>query len=135
MTGFVGNIENLTRTNSFFRQVLFTAAHSQLVVMSLQAGEEIGLEVHPDNDQFIRVETGTGKAVLNGEEHELSDGFAIVIPAGTNHNIINSGDGEMKLYTIYSPAHHRDGTVHKTKQDAQNDNEEFDGKTTEGQSK
>lgn len=118
MTGFVGNIEELSLANGNFRQVLYTAPHSQLVVMSLLPGEEIGMEVHPENDQFIRIEKGTGKAVLNGEESALADGTAVVIPAGINHNIINTGTEEMKLYTIYSPAHHPDGTIHPTKADA-----------------
>ena len=119
MKGFVTNIEQDSLNNANFRQVLFTAPHSQLVVMSLKAGEDIGMEVHEKEDQFIRVEQGSGKAVLNGEESELQNGSAVVIPAGTEHNIINAEDREMKLYTIYSPAHHPDGTIHPTKADAQ----------------
>ena len=118
MAGFVGNIKKLTIENSNFRKVIYTAEHSQLVLMSLKAGEEIGMETHPDNDQFIRIEKGSGRAVLNGSGVELSDGVAIVIPAGIEHNIVNIGDGELKLYTIYSPAHHAEGTIHATKQEA-----------------
>jgi mannose-6-phosphate isomerase-like protein (cupin superfamily) len=119
MAGYFGHIEKDTLENSFFRKVLFTAPHSQLVVMSLKPGEEIGMEVHPDNDQFLRFEKGIGKAIIAGEEFEIKDGDCVVIPAGNQHNIINtSATEEMKLYTIYSPAHHPDGTVHKTKAEA-----------------
>lgn len=122
MTGYTINIEEKTLQNENFREVLYTAQHSQLVVMSLLPNEEIGMEVHEIVDQFIRVEQGEAKAILNGEEHVLSDGVAIVVPAGTEHNIINtSSENKLKLYTIYSPAHHKDKTVHKTKQDALND--------------
>jgi mannose-6-phosphate isomerase-like protein (cupin superfamily) len=120
MAGFVVDIEKATNENDFFRKVLFTAAHSQLVVMSLKPGEEIGLEVHPELDQFIRIESGEGKAVLNGEEHAIEDDWALVIPAGTWHNIINtSGIKSMKLYTVYSPPQHADKTIHETKEDAE----------------
>src|SRR5579883_2808603 len=119
MTGYILNIEQKTLENENFREVLYTAQHSQLVLMSLKPQEEIGMEVHEIVDQFIRIESGIGKAILNGEEYTLSDGMAIVVPAGTKHNIINtSSDKKMKLYTIYSPAHHKEGTVHKTKVDA-----------------
>lgn len=119
MNGFVGDIEELTENNENFRKVLFTAPHSQLVVMCLLPNEDIGMEVHEDNDQFIRIEKGEGKAILNGEEKNIGDGFAVVVPAGTEHNIVNtSNTDEMKLYTIYSPAHHPDGTVHAVKEDA-----------------
>jgi mannose-6-phosphate isomerase-like protein (cupin superfamily) len=119
MVGFVGNIEEKTIANSFFREVVFTGAHSQLVVMSLLPNEEIGSEVHPHIDQFLRIEKGEGKVVMNGEEHLVKDGDAIVVPAGTQHNVINvSPTNELKLYTIYSPPQHPDGTIHKTKQDA-----------------
>ncbi len=118
MQGYVTNIEEKTAGNEYFRQVLYTAPHSQLVVMALQPGEDIGMEVHPEHDQFIRVETGNGKAILNGEESVLSEGSAVVIPAGTEHNIINSGTTVMKLYTVYTPPEHEDGTVHKTKAEA-----------------
>jgi len=119
MVGYVTNLEEATQKNTNFRTVLYTAQHSQLVVMSLKPGEEIGLEVHPNVDQFIRIESGTGKVLMNGEESAISDGFAFVIPAGTNHNVINTGDTEMKLYTIYTPPNHKDGTVHITKADAE----------------
>ena len=126
MTGYILNIEEKSLQNDYFREVLYTAQHCQLVVMSLNPSEEIGMEVHEIVDQFIRVEEGEGKAILNGEEHVISAGFAIVIPAGTQHNIINtSSDKKMKLYTVYSPAHHKDKTVHKTKQDAEADKEDF----------
>lgn len=125
MTGFVVNIEEKTLQNDYFREVLYTAQHSQLVVMNLNPNEEIGMEVHKIVDQFIRVEKGEGKAILDGEEHHISDGYAIVVPAGTQHNIINtSAEKKLKLYTIYSPAHHKDHTIHKTKQDAQADKED-----------
>lgn len=130
--GFVQNIEKLTEENSNFRKVIYTAKHSQLVLMSLKPSEEIGMEVHPDNDQFFRVETGEGKAIIDGNEQEFSSGFCVVIPAGSQHNIINtSATNELKLYTIYSPAHHKDGTVHETKEIASSSEEEFDGVTTE----
>ncbi len=117
MTGFVGNIGELTLQNTNFRKVIFTAPHSQLVLMSLKPGEDIGEEVHTV-DQFFRFEQGTGKVVLNGEESQVAAEFAVVVPAGTKHNIINTGSEEMKLYTIYSPAQHKDGIVHATKADA-----------------
>ncbi len=130
--GYGDNIEALTLKNENFRQVLYTAAHSQLVLMSLLPSEEIGAEVHPDNDQFIRVEQGEGKAVINGNEYALTDGSAIIVPAGAEHNVINTSAGaKMKLYTLYSPAHHRDGVVHATKAEALADEEEFTGQTTE----
>ena len=125
MTGYVSNIEEKSLQNDYFREVLYTAQHSQLVVMSLNPNEEIGMEVHEIVDQFIRVEQGTGKAILNGEEQVISDGFAIVVPAGTQHNIINtSSEKKLKLYTIYSPAHHKDKTIHKAKQEAELDRED-----------
>lgn len=125
MTGFVTNIEEKTQQNTNFRQVLYTSQHVQVVVMSLQPQEDIGMEVHEITDQFIRVESGEAKAILNGEEHTLSDGSALVIPAGTEHNVINtSSDQPLKLYTIYSPPHHKDQTVHATKQDAMNDSQD-----------
>ncbi len=131
MKGFVINIEKATQENSNFRKVLYTAKHSQLVVMSLKPGEEIGEEVH-NLDQFIRIEEGKGKALLDGLEYPIEEDFAIVIPAGTVHNVINvSLDKELKLYTIYSPPEHRDGTIHVTKEEAMSQEEHFDGKTTE----
>lgn len=125
MQGFKVNIEEKTLQNENFREVLYTAQHSQLVVMSLQPNEEIGMEVHEIVDQFIRVEQGDAKAILNGEEHVLTHGDAIVVQAGTEHNIINtSSEKKLKLYTIYSPAHHKDKTVHITKQDALHDEQD-----------
>ena len=118
MTGYVTNIEEKTLKNDYFREVLFTTDKSQLVIMSLKSGEEIGMEVHPEHDQFIRIESGKGKAVMNGEEHEIMDGSAIVIPAGVQHNIINTSQEIMKLYTIYTPPEHKSGTIHKTKTEA-----------------
>ncbi len=131
MKGYVTNIEKASLENEDFRQVLYTAKNCQLVLMSLQPGEDIGEEVH-QLDQFIRCESGTGKTILDGEEHDYTDGFAVLIPAGTRHNIVNtSTDKPMKLYTIYAPPNHKDGTVHKTKADAEKDEEQFDGVTTE----
>lgn len=126
------NIEQETLENKNFRKVLYTSKNSQLVVMSLLPGEEIGMETH-QLDQFIRIERGKGRAVLNGKEYELNDGSAVVISAGTEHNIINiSTTEEMKLYTVYSPPNHKDGTIHAVKSDAMVDEgEHFDGKTTE----
>lgn len=116
------NIEKKTLDNEYFREVLYTAKHSQLVVMSLKPGEEIGLETHHDIDQFIRVEAGTGKSILDGDERPIEDGTALVIPAGTEHNIINTSQTEhLKLYTVYSPPEHPDGTIHKTKAEAEAD--------------
>jgi mannose-6-phosphate isomerase-like protein (cupin superfamily) len=116
MAGYLTNIENETLDNVKFRRVLFTGPHTQLVVMALKPGEDIGLETHDDVDQFIRVEAGHGTAILDGKEHALGDGSAVVIPAGTSHNIINSSRTEaLKLYTIYSPPEHPDGTIHETK--------------------
>ena len=130
MKGFIGNLEKLTAENDDFRRVLYTARHSQLVLMSLLPGEDIGEEIH-ELDQFIRVEQGEGRAVLDGVEHSLADGSAIVIPAGMKHNVINTGAGKLKLYTIYSPAEHQDGVVRKTKAEAESQPEHFDGRTTE----
>lgn len=119
MAGYTTNIETKSLENEYFREVLFTAERQQLVVMALRPGEDIGEEVHHDTDQFIRVEAGTGKAVLDGQESPLEDGSIVVITAGTRHNIVNASDSEpLKLYTIYSPPHHADGTVHKTKDEA-----------------
>lgn len=132
MKGYVVNIEDATKQNENFRKVLYTASKSQLVVMSLKPGEEIGMEVH-ELDQFIRVESGKGKAILDGVEHDLEDDWAVVIPMGTHHNIVNTSDTEpMKLYTIYSPPEHRFDVVHATKPEAEADEEHFDGRTTEG---
>jgi mannose-6-phosphate isomerase-like protein (cupin superfamily) len=134
MKGFVQNIEEETLKNDTFRTVLYTGNYMQLVVMSVPVGEDIGMEMH-GQDQFIRVEVGTGTAVLDGVEHDLTDGTAVVVPAGTHHNIINKGDDALKIYTIYATPHHTDGIVHKTKADAERDEEnqkdEFLGDTTE----
>ena len=131
MKGYVTNIEEAALANENFRQVLYTAKNCQLVMMSLKPTEDIGPEVH-QLDQFFRVEAGEGKAVLDGVEHPISDGFAILVPAGTQHNIINTSmDKPMKLYTVYSPPNHRDGVIHRTKADAEADSEKFDGKTSE----
>jgi len=121
MTGYVGPIERQTEENEYFRQVLFTGKYSQLVVMCLQAGEEIGEEVHSNVDQFFRIEEGEARFVFNGsEEHVVHDGDAVVVPAGTRHNVINtSKTGKLKLYTLYSPPNHPDGTVHKNKAEAE----------------
>jgi mannose-6-phosphate isomerase-like protein (cupin superfamily) len=130
--GFNANIEKDTIANSDFRRVLYTGKHSQLVLMSLQPEEEIGMEVHEDNDQFFRFEKGQGQVIIDGNEYEVSDGSAIVVPAGAQHNVINtSNSDDLKLYTIYSPAHHQDGVVRATKAEAEADSPEFDGKTTE----
>jgi mannose-6-phosphate isomerase-like protein (cupin superfamily) len=130
MKGFVKNIEELSVKNKDFRQVLYTAKNCQLVIMALKPGEDIGMEVHK-LDQFFRVEEGNGVAVLDGIRTEISAGFAVLVPAGTNHNIINTGTDPLKLYTLYAPPNHRDGVVHHTRADAEADNEHFDGKKTE----
>lgn len=132
MKGFVIHIEKETKENENFRKVLYTAKHSQLVLMSLKPREEIGMEVHPDNDQFFRIEIGQGKCIVDGNEYDLEDGVAIVVPAGAEHNIINTSDTEeLKLYTIYSPPHHKDGIVRLSKKEAEADSPEFDGIATE----
>ena len=130
MKGFVQNIERLAVDNDDFRRVLYTAKHSQLVVMSLKPKEEIGAEVHK-LDQFFRVEAGSGEAVLDGVRTAITAGFAVVVPAGAKHNITNTGDVPLKLHTLYSPPNHRDGIVHHTRAAAEADTEHFDGKTTE----
>lgn len=130
MKGFVQDIEQIAVKNESFRRVLYTARNCQLVVMALKPGEEIGAEVHK-LDQFFRIEEGTGEAVLDGVSTKLSAGFAVLVPAGANHNIINTGSVPLKLYTLYAPPNHRDGVVHHTQADAEKDNEHFDGKTTE----
>ena len=132
MKGFMNNIEMLTLENSAFRQVLYSGPHSQLVLMSLKANEDIGMEVHEENDQFFRFEKGRGKVIIDGNEYEVKDGDAVVVPAGAQHNVINSQeDEELKLYTIYSPAHHKDGIIRATKEEAEANEAEFDGVTTE----
>ena len=130
--GFYSNIEKDTLENENFRKVLYTGKHSQLVLMSLIPNEEIGMEVHEDNDQFFRFEKGQGKVIIDGNEYEVTDGSAIVVPSGSQHNVINlSTTDTLKMYTIYSPAHHKDGVVRKTKAEAEADGPEFDGTTTE----
>lgn len=128
MNGYITNIEQATRENTDYRRVLYTAKHHQLVLMSLAPGEEIGEEVH-ELDQFFRFEEGEGKVVIDGVEHEVKDGDAVIVPEGARHNVVNIGSGTLRLYTIYAPPNHKDGTVHTTKAD---ENEEhFDGVTTE----
>ena len=132
MKGFNANIEKATLENENYRKALYTSKHSQLVLMSLKPNEEIGMEVHSDNDQFFRFEKGQGRCVIDGNEYEVRDGSAVVVPAGARHNVINISDTEeLKLYTIYSPAHHKDGVVRTTKAEAEADSPEFDGATTE----
>ncbi len=131
MKGFVGNIEKESLQNTDFRRVLYTGKHSQLVLMSVPPGGEIGMEVH-DLDQFIRCEKGKGKVFLDEYEHEFTDGWVVLVPQGARHNIVNlSASDPLQLYTLYAPPHHRDGVVHKTKADAEKDSEHFDGKTTD----
>jgi len=132
MKGFHTDIEKETLKNANFRKVLYTGKHSQLVLMSLKPLEEIGMEIHSENDQFFRFEAGQGKCLIDGNEYKVSDGFAVVVPAGAEHNIINTSETEeLKLYTIYSPAHHKDGIVRATKEEAETNDEEFDEVTTE----
>jgi mannose-6-phosphate isomerase-like protein (cupin superfamily) len=130
MKGYVQNIEDIANKNQDFRQVLYTAGNVQLVVMSLKPKEEIGMEVH-ELDQFFRVEEGVGEAFLDGVLTVIRAGFAVLVPAGTNHNIVNTGNVPLKLYTLYAPPNHRDHVVHHTRAEAEKDNEHFDGKTTE----
>jgi mannose-6-phosphate isomerase-like protein (cupin superfamily) len=132
MQGFNANIEKDTLENTDFRRVLYTGKNSQLVLMSLKPKEEIGMEVHTENDQFFRFEKGEGKCIIDGNEYPLKDGVAIVVPAGAQHNIINTSQtDDLKMYTIYSPAHHKDGIVRATKAEAEANEAEFDGQTTE----
>ena len=132
MKGFNANIEKETLENNYFRKVLYTGKNSQLVLMSLKPGAEIGLEIHAENDQFFRFEQGEGKCLIDGNEYLVEDGSAIIVPAGAEHNIINISESEeLKLYTIYSPAHHKDQILRLTKEEAEFNDEEFDGQTTE----
>lgn len=131
MKGYVDNIEKLTLENDNFRKVLYTGKNSQLVLMTLKPGEEIGSEVHHNIDQFFRFEAGEGQVVIDGVTHEIAAEFAVIVPAGAEHNVINTGGEELKLYTIYSPAEHQDGIVRATKAEALAEEEHFDGKTTE----
>jgi len=130
MKGYVQDIEAIAKVNEFFRQVLYTAKNCQLVVMALKPQEDIGAEVH-QLDQFFRVEQGHGEAELDGVRMPIQTGYAVVVPAGVRHNIINTGNEPLKLYTIYAPPNHRDGVIHQTRADAQADTEHFDGKTTQ----
>lgn len=132
MKGFFADIEQKTRENNNFRQVLYTGKHAQLVLMSLAPGSEIGAEVHSENDQFFRFEQGQGKVVIDGNEYIVGDGSAVIVPAGAEHNVINiSSTQALKLYTLYSPPHHKDGIVRATKEEAEQNDEDFDGVTTE----
>ena len=130
--GYKENIEKLTTENHDFRKVLYSAEHMQLVLMSLKPGEDIGLETHNENDQFFRFDAGNGKVLINETEYQVSDGDAVIVPAGSEHNVINTSNTEdLKMYTIYSPAHHKDGIVRATKEEAEQNEEDFDGVTTE----
>lgn len=132
MKGFKISIDKATVDNISFRSVLYTSKHCQLVLMSLKPKEDIGEETHPDNDQFFRIEAGHGKCIIDGHEYEIKDGDAVVVPAGAKHNIINMDSAsDLKMYTIYSPAHHKDGIIRSTKKDAEINGVEFDGVTTE----
>jgi mannose-6-phosphate isomerase-like protein (cupin superfamily) len=132
MKGYRENIEKSTVENNNFRKVLYTGKSCQLVLMSLKPKEEIGLETHPDNDQFFRFEQGEGKCIIDGNEYKVGDGVAVIVPAGAKHNVINtSASKELKMYTIYSPPHHKDGILRKTKQEAEAHEADFDGRTTE----
>ncbi len=130
MKGYIQNIDVISIKNEDFRQVLYTAKNCQLVVMAIKPNEEIGMETHT-LDQFFRVEAGRGEAILDGVHTPISPGFVVIIPAGTEHNIVNTGTTTMKLYTLYAPPNHRDGVIHHTRAEAEADEEEFDGKTTE----
>jgi mannose-6-phosphate isomerase-like protein (cupin superfamily) len=129
--GYKDNIDTLTKENENFRKVLYTGERSQLVLMSLLPGEDIGSEVHPDNDQFFRFEAGNGKVVINETEYEVGDGDAVLVPRGAQHNVINTGADRLKFYTIYSPAHHKDGIVRATKAEAMSQEAEYDDVPTE----
>ncbi|GAB1406401.1 cupin domain-containing protein [Thermomonas brevis] len=133
MKGYVDNIEKRTKENDDFRRVLYTGKHIQLVLMTLQPGEDIGEEVHPDIDQFFRIEKGEGRVEIDGVAHEVEDDDAIIVPAGARHNIVNSGSKPLKLYTLYAPPEHKDGVVQATKAEAEarHEAEQFDGTTTE----
>jgi len=131
MKGFVGDIEELTEENGDFRRVLYTGKNLQLVLMAIEPGGDIGEEVHKDRDQFFRVEKGKGEVVIDGKRSKIKGDDAIIVPAGARHNILNTGDKPLRLYTLYAPPEHRDGTVHVTRADAKASKEHFDGKTTE----
>lgn len=129
MKGFIANIEKLTEENSDFRRVLYTGSHLQLVLMAIQPGEEIGEEIHENRDQFFRVEKGIGEIWIDGNRTKVKSSDAMIVPAGAKHNLVNTGDEALLLYTLYAPPEHRDGTMHATKSDVSE--EHFDGKTTE----
>lgn len=132
MKGFSNNIEQETLKNSDYRRVLYTGKHAQLVLMSIAVGDEIGMEVHNENDQFFRFEAGNGLVIIDGNEYKVGDGSAIIVPAGAEHNVVNTSEiEELKLYTIYSPSHHKDGIVRATREEADANDEDFDGTTTE----
>ena len=131
MQGFVADIEKLTVENTDFRRVLYTGKYLQLVLMTLQPGEEIGAEVHEDHDQFFRIESGSGEVRIDGKATAIKDDDAVIVPAGARHNVVNTGDRPLTLYTLYGPPEHRDGVVHRTKAEADASEEHFDGKTTE----
>jgi mannose-6-phosphate isomerase-like protein (cupin superfamily) len=131
MKGYVDDIQAATLRNTDFRRVLYTGGNLQLVVMTLQPGEEIGEETHEDRDQFFRIEEGQGVIVIDGRRHEVEDDYGVIVPAGARHNVINSGSAPLKLYTIYGPPEHRNGVVHRTRKDAVADHEHFDGVKSE----
>ncbi|MEE6186893.1 hypothetical protein PIECOFPK_01510 [Mycovorax composti] len=131
MKGYYTNIEKLTLENNAFRKVLYTSGHMQLVAMSLLPGEAIGEEIHTENDQFFRFEQGAGKCIIDGNEYQVADGDVIIIPSGAKHNVINTGNIPLKMYTIYAPPHHKDGIIRQTKKEAEENEAEFDGQTTE----
>ena len=131
MQGFVDNIEELTEKNSDFRRVLYTGKHLQLVLMSIEPGQDIGEEVHDTHDQFFRIEEGSGEIVIDGKKSSIKGDFGIIVPAGARHNVINTGDEPLRLYTLYAPPQHRDGFVAATKEKAEASSEHFDGKTSE----
>lgn len=131
MKGFKGNIEKETIDNDNFRKVLYTGGHLQLVLMSLKPGEEIGEETHPNNDQFFRFESGSGKCTIDENNYHVTEGDAVLVPAGAIHNVINTGTEAFKMYTIYGPPNHQDGTIRDTKQAAEVQDEKFDGRTSE----
>jgi mannose-6-phosphate isomerase-like protein (cupin superfamily) len=131
--GYAKDVAKATLDNNNFRKVLYTGEHLQLVVMTLKPGEEIGEEVHEDRDQFFRFEQGSGEVRIDGKANKVEDDFGVIVPAGAKHNVINTGEEPLKFYTIYGPPEHKDKTIHKTKSQAEKDEEEdhFDGKTTE----
>jgi len=131
MKGYYTNIEKLTLENNAFRKVLYTSGHMQLVAMNLLPGEAIGEEIHTENDQFFRFEQGAGKCIIDGNEYQVADGDVIIIPSGAKHNVINTGNIPLKMYTIYAPPHHKDGIIRQTKKEAEENEAEFDGQTTE----